>query len=100
MQPNNYPRFCDFAEDVRLFEGTKKKIDDILNQEILILDFKIKESKKRQGTSYATIQFRQGDTCHIAFTGSGVIIAQLTRYKENLPFYATIKKIDKYYTFA
>ncbi len=100
MQPNNYPKFSDFAEDMRLFEGTKKKIDDILNQEILVMDFKIKESKKRQGTSYATIQFRQGDACHIIFTGSEVIIDQINKYKENLPFYTTIKKIDKYYTFA
>ena len=61
---------------------------------------KVKESKQRQGTSYATIQFRQDDTCHIVFTGSEVITSQLTRYRENLPFYATIKKIDKYYTFA
>ncbi len=100
MQDNNYPRFGDFATEAKLFDGNKKRIDDILNQEILIIDFKIKESKKRQGTSYATIQFRQDDTNHIAFTGSGVIISQLIKYKENLPFNTTIKKIDKYYTFA
>lgn len=97
---NNYPKFSDFAEDIKLFEGTKKRIDDILNQEILILDFKIKESKQRLGTPYATIQFRQNDTNYIIFTGSEVLIDQLNKYRENLPFYTVIKKIDKYYTFA
>lgn len=100
MPINNYPKFSDFADETKLFDGDKKKIDEILNQEILILDFKIKDSKQRQGTSYATIQFRQNDTNHIIFTGSEVIIDQLNKYKENLPFYTAIKKIDKYYTFT
>lgn len=97
---NNYPKFSDFAEENKLFEGDKKRIDEILNQEILILNFKIKDSKQRQGTSYATIQFRQDDKNYIIFTGSEVIIDQLSKYKDNMPFYAVIKKIDKYYTFA
>ncbi|MDP2754563.1 MAG: hypothetical protein Q8P40_09265 [Nitrospirota bacterium] len=100
MPTNNYPKFSDFADETKLFDGDKKKIDEILNQDILILDFKIKESKQRQGTSYATIQFRQNDKNYIIFTGYGVIIDQLNKYKENLPFYTIIKKIDKYYTFA
>ncbi len=95
-----YPRFSDFAEETKSFEGDKKRIDDILNQEILITDFKIKDSKKKQGSLYATIQFKIDDVNHIAFTGSGVLIEQLEKYKDNLPFYTMIKKIDRYYTFT
>ena len=96
----DYPRFSDFAEESKSFEGDKKRIDDILNQEILITDFKIKDSKKKQGSLYATIQFKIDDVNHIAFTGSGVLIEQLEKYKDNLPFYTMIKKIDRYYTFT
>lgn len=95
-----YPRFSDFADESRSFDGDKKRIEDILNKEILITDFKIKESKKKQDTLYATIQFKICDIDYIVFTGSGVLIDQIKKYKGNLPFYTTIKKIDKYYTFT
>lgn len=95
-----YPRFSDFADDIKSFEGDKKKIEDILNQEILILDFKVKESKQRKDTEYATIQFRMQDTTYIIFTGSNVLIDQLNKYSGNIPFHTIIKKIDKYFTFT
>jgi len=95
-----YPRFSDFAEEAKSFEGDKKKIDEILNHEILIIDFKIKDSKQRSGTQYVTIQFKLDDTNFILFTGSMVLINQLEKYKDNLPFHTIIKKIDKYYTFT
>jgi hypothetical protein len=41
-----------------------------------------------------------GGSKYIIFTGSIVLIDQLEKYKENLPFYTTVKKIDKYYTFT
>lgn len=95
-----YPRFSDFAEESKSFDGDKKRIEDILNQEILIIDFKIKNSKKKQNSLYATIQFKIDNINHIVFTGSVVLIDQLEKYKDNLPFYTTTKKIDRYYTFA
>lgn len=95
-----YPRFSDFAEESKAFDGDKKRIEDILNQEILILDFKVKDSKKRQDSLYATIQFKLENINHIVFTGSNVLIDQLEKYKENLPFHTIIKKIDRYYTFT
>jgi len=94
-----YPRFSDFVvEDV--FDGDKKRIDDVINQEILIIKFKIKDSTKREGTLYATIQFRSQGEEFVLFTGSNVIIDQLKRYEEHLPYFTTIKKIDRYYTFT
>jgi len=95
-----YPKFSDFAEKTKAFDGDKKKIENILNQEILILDFKVKESKKKQDSLYATIQFKINDINYIVFTGSSVLIDQLEKYKENLPFHTIIKKIDRYYTFT
>ena len=96
-----YPRFSDFAEESKVFDGDKKRIDDILNQEIFVTDFKIRDSKKRQNTLYVTIQFKIDNINYIVFTGSGVLlIDQLKKYKDNLPFYAMIKKIDRYYIFT
>ena len=96
----DYPDFSDFAEESKPFDGDKKKIEDILNQNILVIDFKIKSSKQKQDTLYATIQFKIDEINYIVFTGSGVLIGQLEKYKDNLPFYSKIKKIDKYYTFT
>lgn len=97
---DEYPKFGDFAEEANIFEGDKIRIDDLLNKEILILGFKIKDSKQRKGTSYATVQFRRNDDELIFFTGSNVLMDQLNKYKNNIPFYATIKKVDKYFTFT
>lgn len=95
-----YPRFSDFAEESKTFEGEKKKIEEILNKEILVLDFKLKESKHHQDTQYLTLHFKENDTIFILFNGSRVLADQLEKYKDNFPFYATIKKIGKYYTFS
>ncbi len=95
-----YPRFSDFAEESKVIDGDKKKIDEILNKEILVLDFKLKESKHHRDSQYITIQFKIDDVTFIMFNGSRVLAEQLEKYKDNIPFYAIIKKIDKYYTFT
>lgn len=93
-----YPRFSNFADEIKLFEGNKKKINDILGIEILIIDFKIKDSKQHKNTQYITIQFKIKDIYYIVFTGSKILMEQINKYKSNLPFYTSIKKINKYYT--
>ncbi len=97
---SEYPHFSDFSDESKSFEGDKKKIDEILNQEILVLDYVVKDSKQRKDSRYVTIQFRLNNINYIAFSGSAVLIEQLGKYKDKLPFYAQIKKIDKYYTFT
>lgn len=96
----DYPDFGDFAEESKSLDGDKKKIENILDQRILIVDFKVKPSKQKKGTLYTTIQFKIDGINHVIFTGSGVLAEQLEKYKSNLPFHATIKKIDKYYIFT
>ena len=51
-------RFSDFAEPDGHFEGDKIKIQDILGQEIEILNFDIRKSKKNEG-NLLTIQIRK-----------------------------------------
>jgi len=56
-------------------------IDDVLNQEVLILDFKRGQSKFKENARYTTVQFEMGGETHVLFTGSEVISDQLERYK-------------------
>ena len=96
-------RFSDFAGNDGPLEGKKVKIEAVLNLEILLTAFRIKESKYQQAKSAdcLTIQFEypdRPDEKHVVFTGSAVLCDQLKKYKDKLPFYATIKKIDRYFT--
>jgi hypothetical protein len=97
-------RFRDFAQEDRPLDGEKRRIDDILNQEIVVLDARISESKyAKEGDGrkrVATIQFEIDSETYVAFTGSGVLIKQIETYRDQIPFITTIRKIDRYYTFS
>jgi len=93
-------RFSDFAEEPAPLDGEKMKIDSILNQEVEIIGVRIgstRYSKNKTG-KYLTLQFRMGDTRHVVFTGSDVLIGQIEKYQAEIPFMATIIKINRYYT--
>ena len=98
-------RFSDFAGPGGPLDGKKIKIEEVLNIEILLLAFKMKEGKYQRTSSKdcLTIQFEYPDRPgerHVLFTGSGVLIDHLTEHGERLPFLATIKKIDRYFTLS
>jgi hypothetical protein len=95
-------RFSDFATEHVPLDGDKIKIDAILNKEIEVLALRIKPSKYQgKGTGAClTIQFLMDGKRYVAFTGSGVLTDQAKQYQAEVPFLATIKKIDKYYTFT
>jgi len=95
-------RFSDFAKDHIPLDGEKLKIEAILDKEIEILALRIKPSKYQgKGTGAClTIQFLMNGIKFVAFTGSGILAEQAQQYKEEVPFLATIKKIDRYYTFT
>ena len=93
----NYPKFSDFAEEEASLEGEKKKMNEILNTEILVTGFRIGKSKYTD-KDYLTLQFENDGEKHIVFSGSGVLIKQLQKYTDKMPFCTTIKKINNYYT--
>lgn len=98
-------RFSEFAEAEGPLDGKKVKIEDVLNMELVLLAMRLKESKYQRTSSpdCLTVQFEYPDRPgekHIIFTGSGVLIDQLRKYEDKLPFLATIKKIDRYYTLS
>ena len=95
-------RFADFADEHGPLEGSKLKIDEVLNVEIIITGYEIRQSKfiKDNRDKVMTLQFKILDEMHILFTGSEVLTKQMEKYKEHMPFAATIKRIDKYYTLS
>jgi hypothetical protein len=97
-------RFGDFAKDHVPLDGAKLKIDDILNKEVLITAMRVKPSKYagngKASASCLTLQLVLNGERYVAFTGSMVLADQAQAYQDELPFLATVKKVDKYYTFT
>ena len=96
-------RFSDFASEEGPLEGGKIKLDDVLNTEIIITGYRIRESKyqgKNKSGKCLTVQFEWDGNQHIFFTGSGVLISQLEKYAHEIPFATMVKKIDRYYTLS
>ncbi len=89
-------RFADFAKETVL-DGDKISISDVLNKEVTIIDYRVKESKLKEG-NYLTLQIEKEGEKYVIFTGSQVLIDQIERYKNELPFLTTIRKINKYYS--
>jgi len=94
-----YKKFGDFAKEESPLDGEKIQIDKIINQEILVIGYKINDSKYND-SKCLKLQFEIDNEKHIVFTGSNVLIDQIEKYKEEIPFLTTIKKINKYYTFT
>jgi len=93
--------FKDFSEDT-VMDGEKVSIDSILDQDIEVHAFRIRNSRYTKGNNgnYTIIQFDRNGHRYIAFTGSTVLHDQLKKYEDKLPFIAQIKKIGTYYTLS
>ena len=95
-----YQHFRNFSNnECSPLDGKKKKIGDILNKEILIINFQIKKSKLKDG-NYTTIQFKSNEIEYVVFTGSTLLAEQLKQYKSKMPFFTTIIQKYKYYTMS
>ena len=93
-------KFSDFAQSRMPMPGTKKRIGQIIDQEITIVDFRIMDSKQRQNSKCLQIQFILGDEVCVAFTGSVVLLDQVRFSKDKIPFKTKINKNDNYFTLA
>jgi len=93
----NHPRFCEFADEKPQLDGIKKKISDVLNTEILVIGFRIGDSKYKD-KKYLTLQFENNGEIYILFTGSEVLMGQAQKYEDKTPYYVTIVQRGEYYT--
>ena len=93
-------RFSDFAKDSNVMIGDKMRIDEVLGKEIKVINYKIGDSKQKQGTKVLTLAFSLDGEERILFTGSKVLIEQTERYKDEMPFLTKIERVNKFYTFT
>ncbi|MFP4042620.1 MAG: hypothetical protein ACOCTU_07010 [Bacteroidota bacterium] len=93
-------KFSDFADN-RQLEGDKINIDEVLNKEVIIKNYNVKESKFNIGDKfYMTLQVEIQGVNYVIFTSSVVLRNQLEKYREELPFIASLIKINNYYTLS
>jgi len=94
-------KFSDFSKE-NVLDGEKMGIDNILNKEILILGYSIKNSRYSDNGNgkYLTLQIEKESKKYVIFTGSEVLIDQIEKYNSEIPFLTTIRKINKYYSFT
>jgi hypothetical protein len=95
-------RFSDFAEDPEILDGNKIRIDDVLNRELVVTGYSVKDSKysKNKSGKYLTLQIRIDNDKRVIFTGSDVLIEQMQQYGDKVPFLAVIRKVDRFYTLS
>jgi hypothetical protein len=100
-------KFSEFADTTvsPIMDGKKIALDEVLDKEISILRYRIKKTKfsEAKNPDCLTVQFAYPDNenAHfVFFSGSSVLMQQLEKYKDKIPFQATIKKIGKYFTFT
>jgi len=98
LQPK---KFKDFAKEQAPLEGAKMKLDSVINKEIMLTGYKIRNSKFKDGSNRClTLQFELDNIKFVVFSGSSILIEQMEKYGSEMPFVATIKKIDRYYTLS
>ncbi|UGB31720.1 hypothetical protein [Metabacillus sp. B2-18] len=96
-------RFSDFASDDAILTGDKMKLNDILGKELIVKGYKVADSKYKRGNGadrVLTLQFELGGVDHITFTGSNVLIDQVEKYKDEMPFVSKIEKVNNFYSFS
>lgn len=87
---NNFKNF-NIKPSLTSFTGDKIKMDRILNTEIIVHGYDIKDSTVKAGTKLLTLQISRNETKHIVFTGSKVLQDMIQQVpKENFPFRTTI----------
>lgn len=97
-----HKKFSDFAKESAILDGNKLSMSEIINREILIIGYRLAESKysKNNNPKCLTLHIELDDKRYVVFTGSVILIEQIEKYKGEIPFLTTIKQVDKYYTFS
>jgi len=95
-------KFSELGIDIKndSFVGDKIKIDKVINREIVILDFKVQESKINEGKKFLSLQIELSGEKKVIFTGAKLLIQAITQIdKSNLPVSTTIVSENQMYQF-
>ena|SRR5690554_1822635 len=86
---------------LKSFIGEKISISRIFNTEITVLDYVIEPSTKKPGTERLKLQIKKGETMHVIFTGSVVLMQMIQEVpKDAFPFKTTIINNDGHFEFT
>src|SRR5690554_938963 len=94
--------FSDFQIKTGILLGDKKKLEEVINLEIEVHDFKIVDSKhpKPGFEKCLHLQIKLSDKDYVLFTSSSVLIQQISKVPDNgMPFKTKIVKSGKSYQF-
>lgn len=87
--------------DEDVFVGDKMSVDNILNREIKILEYRVKDSTQRAGTKCLHLQIELNGIKYVTFIGSSKLIKQISKAPEKaFPLETTIVKQGKSYSFT
>ncbi len=92
-------KFSEIAKDDIHLAGEKISLQDIIGKQIVVTGYKITKSKFKED-NYTAIQYELDGEQHVTFTGAMVLIEQLKKYGDQVPFETTIKKLGKFYSFT
>jgi hypothetical protein len=95
-------QFKDFGitPSINSLTGDKIKIERILNRDIVVHDYRLEDSKYSEGKCLY-LQISVGETKHVVFTGSSVLMEMIKQVpKEEFPFKTTIIKENEHYEFT
>jgi len=91
------PSFGDVYQKPRIdYRGERINVDSLVGQEFVIQEYKILPSKYSEG-NYALMQIEIKGKPYIFSTGSSVVLDQLSRVSDKLPFKAKLTKQKRYY---
>jgi hypothetical protein len=97
---NNFKDF-NIKPSLEYFTGDKIKIDRILNMPIVVTNFKVEPSKKKEGSDYLTLQIEKNGVKHVVFTGSTILIQLIQKVpQDRFPFVTTIVKEGEHLEFT
>ena len=83
------------------FIGDKKKMNQIINREIIVHDYAIKPSTQKPGENCLHLQFELGNSKHVAFTGSKPLMDNIRKIPPSeFPFVTTIVREKEWYEFT
>ena len=68
LDVNEIEKFADFAHDKLPMPGQKKRLEEILNKPITVVDFRITKSNKRENSECLQIQFLYDNDVFVLFT--------------------------------
>ena len=101
------PELADIVPSHAALDGSKVKIDSILNLPLVFTGWSVRDSKhKKDGSTHClTLQFEHDGEKHVVFTGSNVLLEQVQSFESAIGdkpkiFKAKIVKIGNFYKFC